>query len=501
MVTHASQSPASGDDVLQRLLASGRSIRLSGLDLAPTPHPLLAGELLCVRKGQAAVYPLRQVPQGNTWYMKKFHPGRRPTDEYLALAPRCLPGGRGFLACLQRRLLTAEHLDRWNSGFDDPMLAPWLEGTILMPQAPGIPWGILADELRAGKRRATAQWRLKAALSLAECTAKLEFAGCAHRDISPANVFCDDEGRTYFIDLDSLFHERLPYQPNTTVGTAGYIAPFLRDRSNGFDARRSWCACADRFALAALITEFILVDRAAPAHADGALLAQPHLSCPEHPHVKEQVRRLSQVSPRLSSLLNQALHASTFSDCPSPDHWQRTLRNALRTIGSSRSAPSGRTSSLARVKQTCSCCRMSFWITQDRLVELERRGKQALCPACLQAHLEQRTSARLQRDTDYPQVTCEHCHAQFRLPSGTLDQLRTRGKPILCRECLPRQLAKWQEERERWEREHPLVQCSQCGTSFRFARTKLKMLQAKGKSVLCRGCLSTRLSLVRRPTW
>ena len=225
---------------------------------------------------------------------------------------------------------------------------------------------------------------MRRALNLAESVARLELAGCAHRDIPPGNILCDDEGRVHFIDLDSLFHSSLPFQQNTIVGTMGYIAPFTRNGGSGFDARASWCPLADRFALAVLIAEFILVDAGTPAHEDGTLFGQAHLGFPDHPYVREQARRLFEIVPRAGVLFEQALRASSFDGCPSPDEWRSLLRNALKTVGGSSPTSGSGASSGARVKQPCAQCGQGFWIGHEKLAELQHQGKQALCPVCLQ---------------------------------------------------------------------------------------------------------------------
>jgi hypothetical protein len=44
----------------------------------------------------------------------------------------------------------------------------------------------------------------------------------------------------------------MPFQANTTIGTLGYIAPFMKATGGPPDPAASWCHGADRFALAVL---------------------------------------------------------------------------------------------------------------------------------------------------------------------------------------------------------------------------------------------------------
>ncbi len=126
-------------NVVDAWLHAGRTSRISGLDLAPMAHPVLPETAQCIVKGQAAAYFLRQHPQDNIWFLKKFAPSRRPSDAYLNTVHECLPGGFEFFTCTQRRLVTAGHVDHRYSVYRTPEFCDWLEGTILMPKVPGSP--------------------------------------------------------------------------------------------------------------------------------------------------------------------------------------------------------------------------------------------------------------------------------------------------------------------------------------------------------------------------
>ena len=436
-------------DVLAEWLASGATVRICGLDFVPIASRLLPGSAQCIVKGQAAVYFLRQQPQGNVWLLKRFSPGRRPSDDYLDRVPHCLPGSIAFFTCTQRRILDAKHIDRRYSEFRSNELTDWLTGAVLMPKVPGAPWSSIADSLRDREIDLNPPERLSAAANLAECVQRLEDGGCAHRDLSSGNVFLDDETRVFAIDWDSVYHERLPFQPNTTVGTNGYSAPFTRVPGGHFVARRSWCPGADRYALGILIAELLLTrPELGPPHEDGSLFAQAQLDDPGHEFVREQAEALCRLNLDCGILLLKTLRAASFAECPSPAAWLRALRRGPRAGKNGNHADGGHR---ARIK--------------------------------LPRPVQETTATR---------VTCEHCQSPIRKPRETLAQLRAKGNPLLCGKCLRAQLETWASEETSWRESHPETRCTQCGKPFRLRRDKLDQLTARARPVLCRTCFGAR---------
>jgi serine/threonine protein kinase len=291
-------------DVASDWLESGQVARICGLDLRPLPNPVLAARPQCITKGQATVFFLQQVPQGNIWFLKIFSPGRRPVDDYLRTVSSCLPGGAGFFTCTQRRLLVREYLDVGRSTYTNPALTNLIDGGVMMPKVPGSTWASIADDLRDGTLVLSTAKRLQMCINLAECVCILEAGQCCHRDISYTNVFFDQDGRAYLIDWDCLYHPQLTFQPNTTVGTMGCIAPFIQASDGNTDAALSWCACSDRFALAVLITEILLVGPETPLpHEDGTLFSQAQIDSAGNDFVTEQTQKLTKVSKPCGYLL------------------------------------------------------------------------------------------------------------------------------------------------------------------------------------------------------
>jgi len=482
-------------DIMERWLHSGLTARISGLDLKPLPHPILPGSPQCVVKGQASVYFMQQHLHDNIWLLKKFIPSRRPTNAHLEAVSRYIPGKACFFTCTQRRILESKHLDRRYSAFKDPELIRWLQDVILMPKVPGSPWASLADALRNGELQMSIKLRLQASLNLANCIELLESCGCSHRDLSSSNVFIIPNGKIYLIDWDCLYHPDLQFEPNTTAGTNGYIAPFMRITSDHWDAMQSWCGYADRFALAILITEFILIGPGAPIlKEDGTLFSQAQLDRPKNSFVREQIRLLQRVFPKGAHLLAEAFRAKTFKDCPSPPQWQSALRQVLRIEEHRQHTGQIPTAIARRIEQVCAGCKTRFRIVEARFNELQKQGKSVLCPSCLQRQIAKKSQVNLQRAQEYPEITCEHCLKPFRIPRPKLDRLLNRAKPTLCPSCLPKQMCAWETEQVEYERNYPLSNCSQCGKDFRLRREKIQRLLAAGKSLLCSNCLKVMLS-------
>ena len=471
-------------------LRSNETVRVCGLDLRLKPHPHLRSVPQCIIKGQASVFWLEQVPQGHTWLLKVFTPGRRPTDEYLHAVDRYLPGAEEFFTCTQRRFLTREHLDRRASTYQHPALVELLEGAIIMPKVPGTTWVAVADDLRSGALDLSWICRLKLALALTQAVDLLEAAQCSHRDLSASNVFVLPEGKVYLIDWDCLYHPRLPFQANTTLGTRGYLAPFRADPGGG-DAVWSWCPHADRFALGVLVAEMLLIGpQTAPTQEDGTLLGQAQIDEPRNPFVRQTISRLTGMSRLCGSLLHRAFSSSTLDGCPAPSDWIAALRHMLKgAAGSPAGRPDAGDGRSSIVHLRCAACPASLSLAKAKYEELVERNKPILCKECLSKHLAQSSLARAERQAAFPHVSCEHCQRTFSMPRPKVDDLRRRGRPILCPACLGPQLQRWRAEQEEHRRDYPRVTCTMCGNCFPLKQEKLDELTAEGKAILCRTCL------------
>lgn len=471
-------------DPVTSWLASGRCVRISGLDLRPLPHPAMKDTPWCIVKGQASVYFLEDANHHHRWLLKKFSLSRRPSDEYLRRVSQCLPGRAELFTCIQRRFLKPQHLDRVFSGYWDARLAGWLDGTILMPQVPGQPWASIADQARDGELELSTRQRLRIALNLAGCVGHLEAGQCSHRDLSATNVFATDDGRIYLIDLDSLYHPSLGFEPNTTVGTRGYIAPFTRSPSGEYDARLSWCPLADRFPMTILIAETLLVSRhTGVCHEDGSLFSQVQLEKQDSGLRQTHVNALVVLERELGELLRQGLEARSFEECPSPAAWQAALQRAWRRLDAGLNSPSGN-----RICRSCANCGAQVLITEDRLASLRQKGRSILCGPCLQVQRRAWETDEARRNQEAPSVVCEHCARQIRRPKERIEHLRDNGKPILCGPCLQEQIGCWHGEQATRQQQMDSVTCPACLKDFRIDKAKLSSLRQAGKTPLCRSC-------------
>ncbi|NLX15201.1 MAG: hypothetical protein GXY44_16355 [Phycisphaerales bacterium] len=475
----------SDQGVVEQWLASHQPARIAGFDLQPVAHPLLPDTPQRIVKGQAAVYFLKDQ-HDNIWLLKKFTLSRRPTDAYLEQVSKLLPGRASFFTCTQRRILCSDHLDYSYSNYRNHELSDWLTGTILMPKVPGSPWATIADALRENDLKMSLPERLRAALSLAECVQHLEDGGCSHRDLSPGNIFISEDQHVYPIDLDSLYHRELPWQTNTTIGTLGFIAPFTRGPTGNYDASLSWCPLADRFALAILITELLLVnDSSPPPQGDGSLFAQAQLEQPESEFVRTQIEALAGIHPECGILLWQVLHRQEFGRCPAPQHWRAVLRKALRAHHDRFLDQPSPDNQKTQISHSCSACGRLFNIDIARLTILNEQNKPVLCYSCFGVrHLQRR--GRDERDR--MEALCERCQAPLRFPRQQIQTLRTAGKPILCRSCLAKQMADWKAEQLAYRQARTKVICATCGQSFLMLKDKQQTLLAKGRPQLCRSC-------------
>ena len=144
--------------------------------------------------------------------------------------------------------------------------------------------GSLADRLAAEGAQPlgrSLEWLGEAAAALDAAHA----GGIVHRDVKPANLLLDDEGRVHVADFGvaSAAHLGSMTETGTVVGTAGYLAP---EQARGERAT----AASDRYALA--VVAFELLTGARPFERESTTAeALAHVSAPIPP--------ASQLSPEL----------------------------------------------------------------------------------------------------------------------------------------------------------------------------------------------------------
>ena len=190
-----------------------------------------------------------------------------------------------------------------------------------MPRIQGVDWAAVADEVRDGRLRLDCDQRIVLCRKAAELATLLEAAGCAHRDISSGNTFINTTTwDVAFIDFDSVFHASLKMPKATTCGSEGYTPPFVW--KNGRPRPEvTWCAQADRFALALICSEFLTIDKGSPVGAEGGMFDQEHLHHRAGVTVRHVAARLRDSYPDALTLFETALRSQRCADCPSPESW------------------------------------------------------------------------------------------------------------------------------------------------------------------------------------
>jgi hypothetical protein len=310
-------------DVVERWRISNRFAVINQDRLKPLAHTLLPGTPLYTSRRQADVYSLRSEC-GRAFMLKKFHSAQGLNMAYLAAVRRLLPKEPGFAAGTQRAVLSAQALASGNGWYYATELARWLDGTLLMPRVEGCDWVSVADDVRAARLDLPRSVRMTLARSLAYLVERLEACRCSHRDLSGSNIYINLDTQTIeLIDFDSLRHPSVVMPAVTTCGTAGYIAPFVWNTGNC--AATTWCEFADRFTLAVLVAELLVVDVGAPWSGDGGLFDQAELAARRGAGIDWARSRLRAGFPAALALFDAALASANFKACPTPGQWQAKL--------------------------------------------------------------------------------------------------------------------------------------------------------------------------------
>jgi hypothetical protein len=325
-------------DVAEAWLKSGRYAEVAGLKLLPIENPLLKGTPLAPVRGQAQAFYLRDDQQLD-WILKKFSPARIPDSAYIKAIQALIPQQPGFQSGYRRTVLAKGDVAR--SGFYTADFAAWIESTVLMSRIKCDDWAGLADKIRKGSVTLTDDERTALCGGLSGQIGLLESSGLSHRDLSATNVFVDlKNSLVHLIDWDCIFHPSLSMPRNTSFGTEGYIAPFVKS-SGTPDPRATWRPGADRFGMALLNAEFLSMDKGTPLKNDGGMFEQRELYDRGGPETTRVVAHLRKNFPAAAGLLERALRAQSFDDCPSPAEWLTLAgqTNTPRVIFASPAAP------------------------------------------------------------------------------------------------------------------------------------------------------------------
>ncbi len=313
--------------VIEAWLESGQTASISGLELMPRRHPIAINTPLSVSRGQAEAFYL-QATDGSEWIAKKFHRGHSPEEAYLRALAQLIPTDTVFRAGTGRRILTGKAL---TGGYCTDDFAAWLSGTVLMPKVNGVDLPQLAKHVQTEVVCLPLAERARLCVELATAVLVLESHGCAHRDLSATNVYVDTRSGTIaLIDWDSMYHGSLQLPHNATLGTAGYLAPFVWC-DGPLDILATWNTHADRFALAVCCVELFLLGDGPNTQQHGGLFPQEELSHRTGPAIVEARHMLAGQAPAVLKLFERALFAENFAGCPSPDEWLHVLDDVLRS--------------------------------------------------------------------------------------------------------------------------------------------------------------------------
>ena len=291
-------------------------------DLALRPKPGETSLALYSTSEHAISYCLVDETD-NKWILKKFFAEYEPEFGYLETIRDLVPRVPGFESGFDRRVLNHSSLS--TSGYYNEELQLWLHGAILVPQVSAPTWAALTDSIMAGGHELSRLVRLLTCEKLSNLVGRLESSGLAHRDLSAQTVLIDPVNlEVHAIEWDTLYHSSLAPQPNSTSCTPGYIAPFMKP---GTDA--TWRPHSDRFALAILNTEILLMKADAQRAAHGGLLEQQDLYNLAGQTLSRVRNALQQAFPDAVKLLEQSLTASNFDQCPAPSDWLTFINREL----------------------------------------------------------------------------------------------------------------------------------------------------------------------------
>jgi len=314
-------------EVMEKWLKSGRSAVINQWHLKPVEHNLLKGKPMSSQKGQAEAFFLTD-DKDNWLIIKKFHKTCDLDRTYLVRVSSLLPKDPGFACGTDRQVLSKGTLARTKGSYYGKGLDQWLDGTILMPRIQGYDWATLADEIRDGSTVLDQRQRFTICKNLTRLVELLEGNLCCHRDLSCGNVFIDLEtGQVYLIDFDSFYHLTLKMPQATTCGTAGYISHHAWNNGK-LEPHRTWCQHADRYALALLNAEILLVKRGIQTTGDGGLFDQEELKTQSGKGIDSVLAELKAKYPHAAKLFQRAIHSSCFLDCPSPQDWSSFFNTA-----------------------------------------------------------------------------------------------------------------------------------------------------------------------------
>jgi len=311
-------------EIMTNWLNSRKQAEIDSLRFRPVEHPTAKGTPLSAQRGQAEAFYLRS-DDGGFWIAKKFHPNKCPDIDYLNRIESILPQGKAFRCGIERSVLNSNSLQKASGLYHSQGLAKWFNSVILMPRIDGFDWISFAERICSGAVQLSDVERIALCKNLASAVKQMEDASVAHRDLSNGNIFVDPRScEISLIDFDSLYHPDLSMPDYATTGSEGYTAPFV----DPDDAGATYCKFSDRFALAILCVEFLVLTPQSPFYHEGGIFSQEDIDKRGGASVDHAESELSANYPEVSELFEKALNANGFEDCPSPDEWIAVLKDS-----------------------------------------------------------------------------------------------------------------------------------------------------------------------------
>lgn len=316
-------------DIANIWLQSGLPAFIRSVRLVPTPHPKYDNIAYHYEGAQGRAYQIIQESNKRKWVIKKFKKGMQPDSPCLAAVRSLVPRGIAFRSASKRVILSSGDL-KWGDGlYSSKDFGKWIENSILMPKMPGKSWQEVAREIRTGRQKLPMVHRIGFAKYLAEAVKSMENNACAHRDLSNSNMLVDlREYVIYLVDWDSLFHGSIYFHENTPAGTEGYMAPWVKENGK-WNAKKSWNRKADRFSLAILIAELLLVNKGTARYHDGCHFAQEMFFNARQSYITKTIEALHNISESLGHLFQQTIIAKSYDDCPDPLNWFEALEDVV----------------------------------------------------------------------------------------------------------------------------------------------------------------------------
>lgn len=296
---------------------SRKPAQIEELQLRLRPHTLIRNIPLSIMQGQAEAF-FATAADGSSYILKHFHDSKRPRTDYLNAVQSLLPKERAFRCGTERKVLTKNSLAKVPGFYATEKLAAYLEDSILMPQIEGLDWAGFSSQIRNDRILLTPDQRIKLCGNLAQVVKFMEDNRISHRDLSSGNVFINPKTLDVaLIDFDSVYHPSLKIPERTTVGSEGYTAPFVSADKPDL----TFGPLADRFALAILCAEFLVLCSNSPFCHEGGIFEQDEINKRRGKTLDFAGSRLKTLNPRYFERFYAALNSRSYAACPSPQDW------------------------------------------------------------------------------------------------------------------------------------------------------------------------------------